>query len=115
MLPANYGLALQRGDSFAIDFVVKDSADALIDLTGSRVTFELVSGPVTILLDSDADTLAIDLAAAKISVRMTATQTDSLPPPSARQGARYELRRIAAGGDEQTLLYGTVTIKDCIE
>ncbi|WP_026790337.1 hypothetical protein [Pleomorphomonas oryzae] len=115
MLPANYPLTLQRGDSYAIDFIVKDNAGALVDLTGSNITFELVSGPVTISLDSDADTLTVDLAAAKISVRLTATQTDGLPPPSARQGARYELRRIITGGDEQTLLYGTVTVKDCIE
>lgn len=115
MLPANYPLTLQRGDSYALDFVVKDASNALVDLTGSRITFDLISGPVTIALDTEADTLTVDLEASTISVRLTSTQTDTLPPPSARQGARYELRRIIAFGDEQTLLYGTVTIRDCIE
>lgn len=112
-LPANYGLSLQRGDDFALDLVVKGNG-LVIDLTGSRITFQLVSGPITISLDSDASTITLDPTAGKISIRLTPSQTLSLPPPSARQSARYELRRIV-DGTAQTLMCGGVNVEDCIE
>lgn len=113
MLAADYGLALQRGDDFAVDLALKSGTDPL-DLTGSRITFELVCGPVRIFLDSAEAEIDLDEAAGIVSLRLTPAQTSSLPPPSARQTALYELRRLI-DGSEQTLLNGVVTIKDLIE
>lgn len=113
MLPADYALTLQRGDDFDVQFVLKSGADPL-DLTGSRITFELVSGPVRLFLDSDEGELDLDAPAGIVSLHLSASQTIALPPPSARQTALYELRRLI-DGSEQTFLNGTVTIKDLIE
>jgi hypothetical protein len=107
--PGTYNFKIYRGQTFTRVVTYRDSAGALVNLTGYSVTFvarpSVNYGSDTISLSSGSG-ITLGGAAGTITITLSATATAALPVDD----LVYSLK-LTAAGNVDIILTGTITVE----
>ena len=110
MPAANYDIEIEQGASYNKQFVYRDSAGALVDLTGitarMQVRPNIKSTTVLIELTTANNRIVIDGPAGSVTINLTATETAEF---DWRKGV-YDLELVTDADNADRFIYGTLTV-----
>lgn len=107
MTPGYHDLTYYRGSTDICSVVWKDSAGALVDLTGYTAELTIRNAAGTIIGETGSGITATITAAAGL---VTFTITDAAAAALTEGTHRYDIWVVSAGGIDYPLLYGSFAV-----
>jgi len=104
-------LNFYQGDSVDFEVILKDDADAPIDLTGSSIE-SIIKSELTSTTEYPFTIVNTDLSNGAFNLTMTSAQSQALPitGSKARKSFVFDVNIVHASGQSETPLYGDIVV-----
>ena len=105
--PGTYNMTIQRRSDHSVDFQLKDSSSANVNITGYTVASQVWNEERTSKV-ADATITVTSAAGGNVTWKVTDTQTATMTDNI----YKYDILKIEANGDREYFIKGTIFMKE---